>query len=55
MTKTDSPPERAAAAGTALLLCKDAPTRQLILESLHPLAILPGDLRGRFYRGQPSR
>ena len=41
MTKTDSPPEPAAAAGTALLLCKDAPTRQLILESLHPLAILP--------------
>jgi hypothetical protein len=41
MTKTKSPPEPAAAAGTALLLCKDAPTRQLILESLHPLAILP--------------
>lgn len=30
-----------AAAGTALVFCKDAPTRQLILESLHPLAILP--------------
>jgi hypothetical protein len=30
-----------AAAGTALVFCKDPPTRQLILESLHPLAILP--------------
>jgi hypothetical protein len=32
---------KSAAAGTALVFCKDAPTRQLILESLHPLAILP--------------
>lgn len=32
---------KAAAAGTALVFCKDAPTRQLILESLLPLAILP--------------
>jgi hypothetical protein len=32
---------KSAAAGTALLFCRDASTRQLILESLHPLAILP--------------
>jgi hypothetical protein len=32
---------KSAAAGTALVFCKDAATRQLILESLHPLAILP--------------
>jgi len=32
-------PESAAVAGTALVLCKDAPTRQLIIESLQPLAI----------------
>jgi hypothetical protein len=32
---------KSAAAGTALVLCKDPPTRQLLLESLHPLAILP--------------
>jgi hypothetical protein len=32
---------KTAAAGTALVFCKDAPTRQLILDSLHPLAILP--------------
>jgi len=32
---------KSAAAGTALVFCKDLPTRQLILESLHPLAILP--------------
>jgi CheY-like chemotaxis protein len=32
---------KSAAAGTALVLCKDPSTRQLILESLHPLAILP--------------
>jgi PilZ domain len=32
---------KSAAAGTALVFCKDAPTRQLILESLHPLTILP--------------
>jgi hypothetical protein len=32
-------PETAAAAGTALVLCKDAPTRQLIIEALQPLAI----------------
>lgn len=32
---------KSAAAGTALVFCKDPPTRQLILESLHPLAILP--------------
>jgi len=30
-----------AAAGTALVLCKDARTRQLIIESLRPLAIRP--------------
>jgi CheY-like chemotaxis protein len=36
----ESLPE-SAAAGTALVVCKDPPTRQLILESLHPLAILP--------------
>ncbi len=30
-----------AAAGTALIVCKDAPTRQLIVESLQPLAIRP--------------
>ena len=36
---TKSMPESAAAAGTALVLCKDAPTRQLIIESLQPLAI----------------
>src|SRR5271166_5598345 len=30
-----------AAAGTALVFCKDAPTRELILDSLLPLAILP--------------
>lgn len=41
MIKTKSQPEPVAAAGTALLLCKDKPTRQLILESLRPLAILP--------------
>ncbi len=41
MSKTKSQSLPAAAAGTALLLCKDAPTRQLILASLHPLAILP--------------
>lgn len=29
------------AAGTALVFCKDAPTRQLILEAMQPLAILP--------------
>jgi hypothetical protein len=40
MTKTKSPTEPAVA-GTALLLCKDAPTRRLVLESLQPLAILP--------------
>ncbi len=38
---------QSAAAGTALVLCKDAPTRQLIIESLQPLAILRGDLRRR--------
>jgi hypothetical protein len=32
---------KSAAAGTALVLCKDPPTRRLILESLQPLAILP--------------
>jgi hypothetical protein len=36
---TKSVPESEAVAGTALLLCKDAPTRQLVIESLHPLAI----------------
>jgi CheY-like chemotaxis protein len=36
---TKSAPASPAAAGTALLLCKDAPTRQLIVESLQPLAI----------------
>jgi hypothetical protein len=40
MTTTQDLP-KTAAAGTALVFCKDAPTRQLILESLHPLAILP--------------
>ena len=30
-----------AAAGTALVLCKDAPTRQLMIESLQQLAIRP--------------
>jgi hypothetical protein len=34
-------PPKSAAAGTALVFCKDPPTRQLILESLRPLAILP--------------
>ncbi len=29
------------AAGTALVVCKDEPTRQLIIESLQPLAIQP--------------
>jgi CheY-like chemotaxis protein len=32
---------KSAAAGAALVMCKDPPTRQLILESLRPLAILP--------------
>ncbi len=41
MTMTKSPPESAAAAGTALVLCKDPPTLRLILESLQPLAIRP--------------
>lgn len=41
MTMSKSQPASAAAAGTALVFCKDAPTRQLILESLRPLAILP--------------
>jgi hypothetical protein len=40
MTVTKSQPE-SAAAGTALVLCKDAQTRQLIIESLQPLAIRP--------------
>jgi hypothetical protein len=40
MTMTQYLPQTAAA-GTALVFCKDAPTRRLILESLHPLAILP--------------
>jgi hypothetical protein len=40
MTTTHDVP-KTAAAGTALVFCKDAPTRRLILESLHPLAILP--------------
>jgi CheY-like chemotaxis protein len=39
MTETKNPPESAAAAGTALVVCNDARTRQLILESLQPLAI----------------
>jgi CheY-like chemotaxis protein len=37
---TGNQPEPAAA-GTALVVCKDAPTRQLIIESLQPLAIRP--------------
>jgi hypothetical protein len=41
MILTKGLPESAAAAGIALVLCKDASTCQLILESLHPLAILP--------------
>jgi hypothetical protein len=41
MTATKSLPESAAAAGTALVLCKDAPTLQLVLEALRPLSILP--------------
>jgi hypothetical protein len=41
MTMTKHLPESAAAAGTALVLCQDEPTRQLIIESLQPLAILP--------------
>jgi hypothetical protein len=36
MTNTES-----GAAGTALVLCKDAPTRELIINSLQPLAIRP--------------
>ena len=36
---TKSAAEPAGAAGTALVFCKDAPTRQLIVESLEPLAI----------------
>jgi PilZ domain len=38
MTITNIPPE-SAVAGTALVLCTDASTRQLIIESLQPLAI----------------
>ncbi len=41
MTMTGGLPESAAAAGRALVFCKDAPTRRLILESLQPLAIVP--------------
>ncbi|MGA7924823.1 MAG: PilZ domain-containing protein [Candidatus Sulfotelmatobacter sp.] len=41
MTMTKNLPESASAAGTALVVCKDARTRQLILESLQPLAIRP--------------
>jgi CheY-like chemotaxis protein len=41
MTMTKNLPESATAAGTALVVCKDARTRQLILESLQPLAIRP--------------
>jgi hypothetical protein len=40
MTVTNMLPE-SAAAGTALILCKDAPTRQLVIECLRPLAIRP--------------
>lgn len=34
-------PSQSAAAGTALVICKDAQARQLIIESLQPLAIRP--------------
>ena len=37
---TDNLPNTAAA-GTALVVCRDAPTRQVIIESLQPLAIRP--------------
>jgi len=40
MTVMNIPPE-SATAGTALVLCKDAPTRQLVIECLQPLAIRP--------------
>lgn len=41
MTTTKGQLESAAAAGTALVLCRDGLTCQLITESLHPLAIRP--------------
>jgi|HubBroStandDraft_4_1064222.scaffolds.fasta_scaffold269616_1 hypothetical protein len=40
MTKANLPPE-SAASGNALVLCKDAGTRQLIVDSLQPFAIRP--------------
>jgi hypothetical protein len=40
MTEANLPPE-SAASGNALVLCKDAGTRQLIVDSLQPFAIRP--------------